>query len=105
MLNVYTVRSKDEPNKEITRATVFIPSGKQGHFLKKINEYAREETKRGNPKHARLVQSVEDMRLAVLESFWRDDMSLLPQGTTAVWCEIWLQGTDEEIEQSGRDRR
>ncbi len=103
LLNVYTVRSEGEPTQEITRATVFIPTGKQDHFLKKISEYAQEETKKGKPKHAALVQSVEDMRLAVLESFWRDDLSLLPQGTAAVWCEIWLQGTGDEVEQSFRE--
>ena len=104
LLNVYTVWSESAPDQEITRATVFIPSGKQDHFLRKITEYAQEETKKGNPRHAMLVQSVEDMRLAVLESFWRDDLSLLPQGTTAVWCEIWLQGEEEAVESRFRDK-
>jgi len=98
LLNVYTISSQDDPQQKITRATVFIPPGKQEYFLKKINEYAQQETKKGNYKNATLVQSVEDMRLAVLESFWRDDLGLLPQETAAVWCEIWLQGTDEDVE-------
>ncbi len=93
LLNVYTV----PPRHEITRATVFIPSGKQDHFLRKIKKYAEEDTKKGQPKNADLVQSVEDMRLAMLESFWRDDNDLLPKGTTAVWCEIWLQGAEYEV--------
>ena len=79
--NVHTVRSESDPAKEITRATVFIPSGKQDRFLKKIRKYAEEDTRKGKPKNANLVQSVEDMRLAVLESFWHDELSLLPQGT------------------------
>jgi len=103
LLNVYTVKSESDSTEEISRATVFIPFGKQEHFLKKITEYAQEETKKGIPKNAALVQSVEDMRLAVLESFWRDDLSLLPQGSTAVWCEIWLQGSQEEVEQPFRE--
>ena len=102
LLNVYTIRSESDPTQEITRATVFIPAGKQNHFLKKINEYAQKETKCGNPKHAPLVQSVEDMRLAVLESFWRDELTLLPQEATAVWCEIWLRGTADDVEQRFR---
>lgn len=103
LLNVYTVRSESIPEQEIIRATVFIPTGKQEHFLKKIRKYAEENTTKGKPKNANLVQSVEDMRLAVLESFWRDDLSLLPQGTTAVWCEIWLQGADDNVEQRFRE--
>ncbi len=103
LLNVYKVRSENDPTQEITRATVFIPSGKQENFLKKIRKYAEEDTKKGKPKNADLIQSVEDMRLAVLESFWRDDPSLLPQGTAAVWCEIWLRGTDDDVEQRFRE--
>jgi len=102
LLNVYTISPENDPKEEITRATVFIPSGKQDHFLKKIEEYAQKETKKGNPKHAALVQSIEDIRLAILESFWRDDLRLLPQGTTAVWCEIWLRETDDDVEQRFR---
>ena len=103
LLNVYTIRSESDPTQEITRATVFIPSGKQENFLKKIRKYAEEDTKKGKPKNADLIQSVEDMRLAVLESFWRDELHLLPQGTMAVWCEIWLQGTDDDVEQRFRE--
>ena len=103
LLNVYTVRAESDPTQEITRATVFIPSGKQENFLKKIRKYAEENTKKGKPKNADLVQSVEDIRLAVLESFWRDELRLLPQRTMAVWCEIWLHGTDDDVEQRFRD--
>ncbi|MFH1135780.1 MAG: S8 family peptidase [Pseudomonadota bacterium] len=103
LLNVYTVYPENDPEQEITRATVFIPMGKQEHFLKKINEYAQEETEKGNPRHDMLMRSVEDMRLAVLESFWRDDFNLLPPGTTAVWCEIWLRGAEEEVESRFRE--
>ena len=102
LLSVYTFRHANDPDRETFRATVFIPSGKQEHFLKKINEYAREETRKGAPKHATLLQSVEDIRLAVLESFWRDDLDLLPHGKTPVWCEIWLQGTEGDVEQRFR---
>lgn len=103
LLNVYTVHPANAPEQEITRATVFIPSGKQEHFLKKLKRYAEEENeKSGKPRNADLIQSVEDMRLAVLESFWRDDHHLIPQGTAGVWCEIWLQGTGDDVEQRFR---
>lgn len=103
LLNVYTVRSESDPTQELTRATVFIPSGKQEKFLNKINEYAQNEPGSNKRTHATLMRSIEDLRLAVLESFWRDDLRLLPQGTAAVWCEIWLQGTDDDVEQRFRE--
>lgn len=89
----------------ITRATVFIPSGKQKLFLKKIAEYAQEQNKYGNPKHDKLMRSVQDMRLAVLDSFWIDQRELLPQGDLSVWCEIWLQGDAEKIEKKEIEQR
>jgi hypothetical protein len=103
LLNVYSIGSDKDPRENISRATVFIPSGKQYHFLKKITEYAEKETPKGRPKHATLMQSVEDIRFAVLESFWRDDPGLIPQDTMSVWCEIWLQGTEDAVEQHFRE--
>ncbi len=103
LLNIHTVHQEDSSDQEVIRATVFIPSGKQNHFLRKLNQYAQEETPKGKPKNARLIESVENIRLAVLESFWRDDFLLLPKDTSAVWCEIWLQGTGDEIETSFRE--
>lgn len=99
LLHVYTLPSETLPDQEVTRATVFIPNGKQECFLKKIQKYATEETEKGKPKHADLVQSIENIRLAVLESFWSDNYDLLPQGVNSVWCEIWLRGTGDPVEQ------
>ncbi|TNJ39036.1 S8 family peptidase [Chlorobaculum thiosulfatiphilum] len=90
---------------KITRATVFIPMGKQDFFLKKILEYAQKETLKGHPRHDELIRSVQDMRLAVLDSFWIDKQELLPQGELAVWCEIWLQGEAEKIEKKEIEQR
>lgn len=105
LLNVYSVRIEGEQGEEITRATVFIPSGKQGHFLKKVNEYQEKETAKGNPKHSNLIQSVEDIRLAVLDSFWRDDPGLMPSDAEPVWCEIWLRSAGENVELAGIEHK
>ena len=93
LLNVYSV--EDEQENQVTRATVYIPAGKQDLFLRKIREYAEQQTRKGNPKHDKLVRSVEDVRLAMLESFWRDDLELLPGSSSAEWCEVWLRGSDD----------
>jgi hypothetical protein len=90
---------------KVTRATVFIPMGKQEFFLKKILEYAQKETPKGHPRHDELIRSVQDMRLAVLDSFWFDKQELLPQGDLGVWCEIWLQGDAEKIEKKEIEQR
>lgn len=48
-----------------TVATVYVPDEKKGYFLRKISEYAAEETGKGNPRHNDLVRSIEAIRLAV----------------------------------------
>ena len=40
------------------------------YFLKKIESYATEKTPTGKHKNEELIGSIEDVRLAALESFW-----------------------------------
>ncbi len=77
----------------ITKATVFIPEGKEDFFRKRINQYATEKTKNGNPKNADLIASIEDIKLAMVESFWTDKLDKLPN-TISVNCEVWLRYDD-----------
>ena len=98
LLNVYSVSSPDHPEKMVTRATVFIPSGKENIFLKKLDEYANENTtKKERPKHEPLMRSISNIRTAILESFWSDQADLLPDNTVSAWCEIWLSSTENDI--------
>lgn len=85
-------------------ATVFVPDGKVGYFLRKVEAYlnpARDrigkngERKPGNRK---LVESIEHIRLAALQALWTDEPGLFPQGDPPIWWEVWLrdgQGFDE----------
>ncbi|MFC1782410.1 S8 family peptidase [Planctomycetota bacterium] len=85
------VRTKGTIGNEEIIATVYIPKGKERHFLNKVKKYATEIDQRSNkPKNYNLINSIEDIRLAVLESFWQDPSEYLP-GTTAKWCEVWLR--------------
>lgn len=79
-----------------TRATVYVPRSKSMYFLKKVNAYATEIDNRsaeGKPKNAKLVESIADIRAAVLNSFWQDKPELLP-GDTPDWVEVWLSSED-----------
>ena len=63
-------------------------------FCKKIEDYLDEEKdseKHKNPRNAALVNSIEELRSALLvESFWTDTKSLTPEDD-AEWCEVWLR--------------
>lgn len=85
LLNVH----QDKEN-EIIKATVYIPSGKESYFLKKIDEYENEVTKSGKPKNNDLIGSIEDIKSAILESFWIGDIDTIPLKKSE-WCEVWLR--------------
>lgn len=74
----------------ITKATVYIPEGKEDFFRKRIDAYASEVTKSGKPKNQDLIGSIENIKLALVESFWTDKLATLP-ADAAVACEVWLR--------------
>jgi len=80
------------------KALVFIPHGKEKYFINKIEEYRTKNF--GNtdkPKNAKLVNSIEDVSLALLEGLWTDNKTLIPN-ETAKWCEVWLNVKENEVE-------
>lgn len=76
---------------EAIKATVYVPKGKESFFLKKIDEYAESIGGEENPKNNDLVGSIENIRLAVLESLWVGDNELIPSDSVPTWCEVWLR--------------
>lgn len=80
-------RSKET---DTIRATIYIPSGKESYFTKKIEEYRSEITKKGNPKNNNLVSSIEAIRVAILDSFWIGKPEDVPTEVPH-WCEIWIR--------------
>ncbi|MGY0372327.1 S8 family peptidase [Clostridium sp. JNZ J1-5] len=100
LLNV----KKEIKDKEtfVSKATVFIPKGKENHFLKKVNEYLTKETKKGRPVNENLIASVNDIKLAVLESFWTGSKEWIPK-EELVWCEIWISSDSDEEESEFRN--
>ncbi|NNG02429.1 MAG: S8 family peptidase [Desulfobacteraceae bacterium] len=101
-VRVDTHQAKDEKTikmgmVETTFATVYIPHEKKQHFLKKIEAYATQNLESGKPKNATLVNSIGDIRKALLvDSFWQDLPSLKP-GVEPEWCEVWLSSHDQDV--------
>lgn len=88
LLNIKTELS--EENQVVTKALVYIPNGKEGHFLKKIRDYQTKNYRdTENPLNADLVNSIEDVSIALLEGLWTDNPQLIPTDA-AKWSEAWL---------------
>lgn len=86
----------------ITRATVYVPSEKVGYFLNKVEAYEESLGNEKKPKNNDLIRSIEDVREAIVESFWVGNKSFIPD-QTSVWCEVWLRyskGNQAEAEEN-----
>ena len=98
-IKLLNVTCEGAAGEETTRATVYIPTEKSGHFLKKALEYASGENppkKDGTttPKNGPLIESIGDVRAAILEaSFWQDSQDRLPSAAPE-WVEAWLSSED-----------
>lgn len=90
-IRLLNVRRMDVDGAEQTLATVYVPDAKRAYFLNKIGKYASEETDRGVPKNAKLVDGIADVKAAVVESFWRPgDLESIP-GAGREWLELWVR--------------
>jgi hypothetical protein len=97
-IRLLTVRQEEVNTSERTLATVFVPHNRRAYFLRKIQTYATEIDRRSNkPKNATLVDSISDIRRAVVESFWRADESDLIPGEQPDWVEVWLSSDSQEV--------
>jgi len=80
-----------------TYATVFVPHKQKKLFLDKLEKYLKEDTKKGVPKNAKLVESIADIRKALLiDSFWSDLVELVPADDPE-WVEVWLSSDAVDV--------
>jgi hypothetical protein len=98
-IRLLNVKTEGAEGSEITRATVFVPHSRSGYFLRKATAYANEDNPpkqdgTTTPKNADLINSIGDVRAAILESsFWQDAPDRIP-GDAPDWVEVWLSSED-----------
>jgi hypothetical protein len=97
-IRLLNIREREIEGQKINLATVFIPADKRGVFLKKFQDYTLGDTRKGRPKNQDLATGIDQMRRAILDSFWVDPIEVLPSEIPA-WCEVWLR-----LEQPGDSR-
>lgn len=101
-VRLLNVRQEIEDEITQTYATVYVSNDKRMWFINKLSAYLGEDTAKGEPKNATLIDSINDIRNALLvESFWTDKQNLIPDAD-ADYIEVWLSGDGEEIETSFR---
>lgn len=102
---IHTISIEDR-NKEVTQtaATVFIPEGQLAYFVDKIEKYLNEETQNDDPdkrkpKNQALVESISQIKAAVLRDLWTDHTDF-PEEDEEIWWEAWLRYGKNDEEQT-----
>ena len=100
------VHREDRPAGPVEVATVFIPDGKVGTFVRTFERYEMTagETK---PKHQNAVDRVADIAAASVRALWTDSPADFPAAGQTVWWEVWLRRRGKATRPSGltSDRR
>lgn len=74
---------------EVHYAVLFVPMRYRNHLLQKIEDY------KNKGKNQALVATINDIKTAVIESFWTEAPDLIPQQNKK-WCELWLLVLNED---------
>ncbi|MDN4165983.1 S8 family peptidase [Cytophagales bacterium LB-30] len=84
-----------------TKANIHLPVGKEGFLIDEILRLFPNTEINITPSNSDLVNSIEDVSLALLEGLWTDNPQLIPTDATK-WCEAWLNVNakeNQELEQ------
>jgi hypothetical protein len=71
------------------RAVVWLPYSAVGRFFRRIEQYATEETRTGNPRNLSLIANIAELRLAILHDLWQEEEDF-PDPEEPRWWEVWL---------------
>ena len=81
----------------IAEATVFVAHGSLKYFVKRLENYSKEE--RNTP----FVDPIQEIGLATLENLWTVDKSL-PMTEKPLWWELWIRrGKTEDSQKTNTD--
>lgn len=86
-------------NDDTIKATVYVPDGKESYFINRLEQYLSEVTVKGEPRNKDLINSIENVKLAFLNSFWVGNKDDMPT-ETPVWCEIWLRVDNNQYDET-----
>lgn len=79
-------------------ALIFIPESRRNSFHNKLQQYLDPNRDgAGGPRNHNLVDSIAEIKLANLRSFWTDDPASFPESSQQeIWWELWLKNRAED---------
>lgn len=91
LLNVQEaeVKEAEKDSKEVVvSAAVFVPKGKENHFIDKVIDFENKKTPNGKPKNDDFVKSTNKINEASVEALWTGKKKEIP--VADCYCEVWL---------------
>ena len=85
---------REEQNQRI--AVIHVPEGKLNYFVRRVEQYLREQSRSGKPKNQDLIDRIAEIRLATLRSFWTDEGMPFPANNQSIWWECWLRAESDQ---------
>nr|WP_315151017.1 S8 family peptidase [uncultured Flavobacterium sp.] len=88
---------------------VLANEGDVSNFIKKVEVYlnenfiktdklTKEKIDTGEPKNKKLLNNINDLKIATLKSFWVDAPEIpFPVGNENIWWEVWFRKSDDYI--------
>ena len=72
-----------------TKSTIHLPVGQEDYFIAEISKLFPKTEIKITPSNSDLVNSIEDVSIALLEGLWTDNPQLIPTDASK-WSEAWL---------------
>jgi len=99
---IHIVNVREEDGRQI--ALVAIPKEQLDYFEKKIADYIHEDrvrkktdgTQISSPKNRQLVESISELRLALIHDYYTDTDRNPPDLNEEIWWEVWLKRLDTD---------
>lgn len=94
-IRLLTIKDTNKNGEERTKVSVFVPIGQEEYFRTQVLAVKPEAHVKISPANADLVNSIEDVSIALLEGLWTDNPQLIPADHVK-WCEAWLNVNTKE---------
>lgn len=93
-IELMNLRHDADTNTEL--ATVFVPDGQLKAFESLVKQYLESNTEKGVPRHAPLLNPINEIRVAAFNALWTDAPVALPHDESElIWWEFWLPTRDD----------
>lgn len=82
-----------------TKASINLPVELEDFFIREIQRLFPNTEVKITPSNADLVNSIEDVSIALLEGLWTDNLQQIPSHNSK-WCEVWLNVNTKEKQEN-----